>query len=158
MVGEAFAGLSIFKSLLDTAKSIKDMNDTATRQSVAIELGEKILAAREAQSALLERVSELEKEVAHLKAWDADKQRYKLSDAGNGIMTYTMKEGMENSEPFHQLCANCYNDGQKSVLQPETRTPGMCLVLVCNHCGADLYLTGQREPEHVGMRRARKSQ
>lgn len=62
MAGELIAGLSIFKSLYDSAKALKDINDAAIRNGAVIELQEKILAAREAQAILLERIRELEEE------------------------------------------------------------------------------------------------
>ena len=64
MASELIAGLGIFKTLFDMTKGLKDMNDAAIRSATAVELLEKILTAREQQAALLERVGELEKEVA----------------------------------------------------------------------------------------------
>jgi Mg2+ and Co2+ transporter CorA len=64
MVAEVFAGLSAFKTMFDMAKGLKDINDAAIRNGAVIELQEKILAARESQSAALERIGELEKKVA----------------------------------------------------------------------------------------------
>jgi hypothetical protein len=52
VVAEAVAGLGIFKSLLDSAKALKDMSDAVARNGAVIELQEKILVAREAQTAL----------------------------------------------------------------------------------------------------------
>jgi hypothetical protein len=63
---------------MDIAKGLKDINDATVRNAAVIELQEKILAAQAEQTALVVRVGELEKEVADLKAWDAEKQRYEL--------------------------------------------------------------------------------
>jgi hypothetical protein len=153
MVGEVMAGLSAIKSAFDIAKGLKDIDDTARRNSAVIELQEKILAAQSALSALIQQVSDLEKEVIRLKAWDTDKQRYKLTEVGYGMTTYTPKEGMENGEPPHHLCANCYHDHFKSIMQPETRNPGECKVMVCHRCGSDLYISGAREAAHNKMQR-----
>ena len=110
--------------------------------SSAIELQEKILAAQAAQAALVESVSTLEKEVADLKAWDAEKKRYTLADIGNGALAYEVKEDARGTEPQHRLCANCYHDGHKSILQPETVIPGMWHVFVCHRCSAVLWPHG----------------
>jgi hypothetical protein len=64
MVAEVFAGFAGLKSIMDTLKGFKDIGDANTRNAVAVELQEKILAAYNAQTALTERVGELEKEVA----------------------------------------------------------------------------------------------
>jgi hypothetical protein len=132
---------------------VKDIDYATRRNAAVIELQEKILAAQEAQSSLVNHISELEKEVARLKAWDADKQRYKLAEVGPGMTTYTLKEGMENGEPAHHLCANCYHEHVKSIMQTETRFPGRCEVMVCHRCGSDLYISGARDPEHHKMQR-----
>jgi hypothetical protein len=104
-----------------------------------------------AQSALLNRVRELEEEKAKLEAWNTEKQRYKLTELGPGMTTYTLKEGMENGEPPHHLCTNCYNEGHKSIMQTEVRFPGRSQVLVCHRCGSDLYISGGREAAHSKM-------
>jgi hypothetical protein len=153
MAGEVFAGLSAFKSMYDTAKALKEMNDATIRNGAVIELQEKILSAQAEQAELIETVGKLKSRVAELEAWDADKQRYKLTDLGRGMSVYSLKEGMENGEPPHRLCAACYNEGHKSIMQTETRSPGRCEVMVCDRCGSELYLTGMRDPEHHAMRR-----
>jgi hypothetical protein len=91
MVAELFAGLSAFKTMFDLAKGLKDINEAATRNAVAVELQEKILAAQIHQSTLIEQVSSLEAEVAHLKDWEAEKQKYQLTElrAGGGIFAYS---------------------------------------------------------------------
>jgi hypothetical protein len=111
------------------------------------------LEAQTAQSELLNRVRDLEAEITKLEAWNTEKQRYQLTEFGPGMTAYTLKPGMENGEPAHQLCANCYNAGQKSVMQTETRDPGRCEVLVCHRCDSDLYIHGMRQPEHHTMKR-----
>jgi hypothetical protein len=117
MAGEVFATLSAFKSMYDMAKALKDINDATIRNGAVIELQEKILAAREAQATLLDQVGALEKEVARLKTWDADKERYELKDLYRGFFAYILKEGKEAGEASHALCTNCYQMGFKSILQ-----------------------------------------
>lgn len=152
MIGEAAMGLSALKTAFDLAKGLKDLDNATTRNAAVIELQEKILAAQQAQSTLIESVGELEKEVARLKAWEADKQRYKLTDVGSGVMAYTLKEGMENGEPAHQLCASCYQGGHKSILVSATWQPGRCHVLLCNDCGWHAYISGAADPSHKHLR------
>jgi hypothetical protein len=156
MVGEVFAGLSALKTAFDIAKGLKDLDDATRRNAAVIELQEKILTAQSAQAELVETISELKSRVAELEAWDAEKQRYKLTEIGYGMTAYTLKEGMEEGEPSHRLCATCYSDGHKSIMQTETRSPGRCEVLVCHRCGSDLYLSGMRQPEHNAMKRQRR--
>ncbi len=79
MVAEVFAGLGALKTAFDIAKGLKDIDDATRRNAAVIELQEKILAAQQSQSSLIETARELEKEVVQLKAWEADKQRYELT-------------------------------------------------------------------------------
>lgn len=152
MVGEAFAGLSAVKTAFDLAKGLQNIHDTAARDRAVIELQKEILAAQQTQATLIQSVSDLEKEVARLKAWDADKQRYKLTDIRPGVMAYSLKEGMEAGEPAHQLCASCYNAGHKSFLAEELWQPGRCTVLVCHDCGSYYYKAGASDAAHKAMK------
>ena len=117
VVAEAMMGISGFKATMDMVKALKDIDDRTRRNEIAIELQEKILGAQAAQATLIEHVSELEKEVTAMKAWDADKQRYELKDLWRGFFAFIPKQGMENGEPPHAICANCYQKGFKSYLQ-----------------------------------------
>ena len=122
----AVFGLGVFNAMYDAAKALKEMNDANIRNTAVMELQEKILSAQREQAELIEMVGTLKARVAELEAWDADKKRYKLTDAGGGVMAYSLKEGMEDGDPPHYLCAACYNEGHKSNLQPEMRDPGRC--------------------------------
>jgi hypothetical protein len=118
VVAETFAGLGIFKSLYDSAKALKDINDATVRNGAVIELQEKILIARETQTALLDRVGELEKEVTGFKTWEREKDRYALKDAsGRGEFAYIIKKSEQRGEPVHAICARCYQQDKKSILQ-----------------------------------------
>jgi Zn finger protein HypA/HybF involved in hydrogenase expression len=117
MAVDLIAGLGIFKSLYDSAKALKDINDAAIRNGAIIELQEKIVAAREAQATLLERIRELEKEVADFKTWDTEKQKYEMKVLSPEAIVYSLKTQIPGAEPAHYICANCYEDGKKSFLQ-----------------------------------------
>jgi Zn finger protein HypA/HybF involved in hydrogenase expression len=117
MAVDLLAGLGVFKSLYDSAKALKDINDATIRNGAIIELQEKILAAREAQAALLERVGELEKEMANFKTWEAEKQKYEMKVLSPGAIVYAFKAQIQGAEPSHYICAHCYEDGKKSLLQ-----------------------------------------
>jgi hypothetical protein len=148
MAAEVLAGLGALKSAFDIAKSLKDIDDAARRNGAVIELQEKILGAQSAQAQLIESVSALEKEMAHLKAWNTDKERYKLTELRPGVTAYSLKEGMENGEPPHHLCASCYQGHHKTILQAATWQPGRCHVLICHDCGWYVYLSGNADPAH----------
>lgn len=149
MVMDVIAGVSALKTAFDMAKSIKDANDFAVRQGIAIELQEKIFSAQQAQALLIEEVNSLKAEIAGFETWDAEKQRYQLKPLGqNGVFAYELKQGHENSEPSHWICPDCYQDRKKSILQTVMRYPGMARVLVCQKCGFEVYESGAWHKDH----------
>jgi len=79
VVAETIAGLGAVKTAFGMAKALQGIHDTVARDRAVIELQKEILVALSAQSALVESEGALKKEVADLKAWGADKQRYKLT-------------------------------------------------------------------------------
>jgi len=154
MVGEVFAGIGGFKAMMDIAKMLIGANQTAAVNAAVIDLQSKILSAQEEYSTLLGKVAELETEVARLKAWDGEKQRYELKKQGDTeVLAYTLKEGVEPAEPAHSICPDCYQRRQKSLLQKETRGHGQEIALTCQVCGWEGYLWGY--PPTGGNRRRR---
>jgi hypothetical protein len=153
MAAEIFAGLSAIKTAFDMAKGLQNIHDTVARDRAIIDLQRELLDAQTAQADLVETASKLKARVAELEAWDEDKKRYKLTEIGEGLIAYTLKDGMENGEPSHHLCASCFHDGHKSIMQSELRFPGRCEVMVCHRCGSELYVTGARDPDHAAFKR-----
>jgi Zn finger protein HypA/HybF involved in hydrogenase expression len=139
MVGEAIAGLSAIKTAFDIAKGLKDIDDATRRNAAVIELQEKILAAQSAQAALIEKVGALEKEMARLEAWEAEKQRYQLTDIGDGTFAYALKQSMQRGEPPHYICTNCYEQSKKSILN-HLYSPNEGHLLSCSQCKTKLVV------------------
>ena len=82
MVGEVFAGLSALKTAFDLAKGLKDIDDATRRNAAGHRTARKNPRCTEAQSALLDRVGELEEEMAHLETWKREKERYERKTLG----------------------------------------------------------------------------
>ena len=150
MIGGAVASLRLASDMAKTAVSLRDfakLNETVIElQRVILAAQSDALAAQSDQLTLLARISDLEKEIARLEEWKAEKAKYQLTEIKPGIFTYAIKEDARSTEPPHQICANCYAHDHKSVLQKESVTMGRMEKLVCHECRATLYLTGG--PEH----------
>ncbi|MGH7089946.1 MAG: hypothetical protein ACREFQ_13705 [Stellaceae bacterium] len=116
-MSELVAGFSIFKGLTDLAKSLIDLGDTAARKRAGIEFLEKLVAAELAQLDLIARVRQLEEEIARMKAWSAEKERYELHRIGSLAFAYLLKPDAQPPEPPHWLCAGCYQQAKKGILQ-----------------------------------------
>ena len=80
---------------------------------------------------MLHEIDALKKEVAHLKAWDVEKEKYKLHEIAPSVFTYILKEEAHAGEPIHQICPNCYTDGKKSILQKQI-TGGLAALIEYN--------------------------
>lgn len=143
VVTETIAGLSAVKAAFDLAKSLKEINDAAVRNGVVIELQEKILSAQEAQTALIERISNLEKEVAGFEKWDTEKEKYELKEIYPSSFAYSIKEDTRGAEPPHLICANCYEQRRKSILQKHLSN-----YLKCANC--DSVIISGKPPSITG--------
>jgi Zn finger protein HypA/HybF involved in hydrogenase expression len=146
MVGEVFAGIGALKTAFDMAKGLNSIHDAVARDRAVIELQKEILAAQAAQSNLIESVGELKRRVAELESWEAEKQRYELSEIGAGTVCYIVKAEMRGREPIHRICANCYAGGKKSFLQQHVKGSNYDK-FVCNSCGETLGIDKGDPPQ-----------
>jgi hypothetical protein len=149
----AIAGtVSALKGATDIAKAMVGLHDAQAVQTKVIELNAKILEAQSSallandeRSALIERVGHLEKELARLKAWEAEKQRYELKEIAAGALAYVPKESMRGTEPMHWLCANCYQNDKKCFLQAH-RADASFIYHKCQECGGEIRLPKPPSP------------
>lgn len=143
--GSVGAIASSLKAAGDIAKTMIGLRDSAMLQSKTIELQSMILdaqssafSAQQERAALIERIGALEAEVARLKAWDAEKQRYVLKDLTHGAFARVLKESERGSEPVHAICPTCYDNGKKSVLQHNREPQIMKQAWKCHQCKTEV--------------------
>jgi hypothetical protein len=118
------AAVNITKAMIDLRDWSKVQVKVIELQRAILEAQAGMLAANEERSALIQQVRDLEKEMTDLKAWEAEKQNYKIFTVPNSpILVYAPKDTVEGTEASHYLCPNCYTDNKKSLLQTETRYP-----------------------------------
>jgi len=150
MIAGAVSSLRLASDMAKTAVSLRDftkLNETVIElQRVILAAQSDALAAQSDQFTLLQRISDLEKEIARLEEWKTEKAKYELTELRPGVLAYSIKEDARGSEPPHQICANCYSHDHKSVLQTEHIFVGRAERLACHECGAIIYLSGG--PEH----------
>jgi hypothetical protein len=141
--------LSSLNAAKDIAQTMIGLRDTAVFQSKLIELQTKIIDANNAaftiqdeRATLLKRIGNLEQEVADLKAWETEKQRYELTKFGRGFARVLKPEAQGTEQP-HQICANCYERGKKSFLvqvphNQARATLGMGTAYRCSECSTEI--------------------
>lgn len=117
MLAEIATGLGLFQSIIDTVKGLKDITDPTVRNRTGVELLEKLVAAHEAHLALVAKVTDLEAKIRSFEKWEAEKNRYQLTDYGGRTYAYEVKEAERGGEPPHRICAKCYQHGIKSIMQ-----------------------------------------
>ena len=123
------------------------------------EVQQELFTSQAEQATLTRRIRDLEAEIDHLKHWKNEKERYELKELAPGTFVYRLKPGLEPSEPVHDLCPHCYQQGVKSILQGAGLSQGR-KVFVCPHCKASFLservdLFGE-EHETQGAPRSRR--
>ena len=131
----------------DIAKSFLELKSLSEVQTKVIELQSIILSAQSSaleanahQTAMIEDIRNLKEEIARIKAWEKEKQRYKLTSPMQGVILYALKESCSASEPPHWICTKCYEEGRKSILNPQKK---IAWVLVCPRCKCEFH-----SPQH----------
>jgi len=156
VIAEIAEGLTGIKTALDILKGLKKsgasgaiLAEIADLQTALIEVQQGIMAANQTHTADIEAIRDLEAEVACLKAWDGEKARYELKSISGVAFVYSLKASESNGEPPHWLCANCYGNRKKSLLQVQ----GMAerdKVWKCPECDSKVltgYLRGPDKPD-----------
>jgi|tagenome__1003787_1003787.scaffolds.fasta_scaffold20925682_2 hypothetical protein len=122
MAAELIAGAGALTSAISIAKSLVDLRDEVKRLEHVSELLRKLTAAHEAQSALINRVRELEDENVKLKDWEAEKQKYELKQLPSGAYALEAKEAERGGKPPHYLCVDCCDNGKRAILHRSGNT------------------------------------
>jgi rubrerythrin len=117
MVGEVFAGISAFNSMFNTAKALRELDDTVKRNAAVSDLWEQIIAAQQRYTAAIEQVNELKEELRRFETWDTEKSRYERKNVGYGAYAYVLKPEERGEEPPHWACTNCYEHSHIATLQ-----------------------------------------
>jgi hypothetical protein len=120
----AVQSLRVLGDLIQANHTFRNFNELVT---AVYEVNAKLLAvqsvaleSQEKQATFTQRIGELEKEIVKLKDWNREAERYQLTEVARGVFTYLLKPGMEQSEPAHMLCTNCFTQKEKSVLQADS--------------------------------------
>lgn len=133
------------RNAADIAKAMRDLHTQAEIQTKVIDLQSAILsaqsdalAAQSDQSTMLQRIRDLQEEVARVKAWEDTKQRYQLITPWEGCHVYALKETSKGADPPHWICPHCYEDGKKSILHNTEKTLNRRhWIIKCQRCSFD---------------------
>jgi hypothetical protein len=129
-MGSITAAVGSLKAAGDIAKGLISLKTTTEVQAKAIELNEKIIDAQHqiftvqaTLAAALDQVRELQAELARAKDWEKQKERYRLAAPFAGCMVYALLKSHSEGETPHYVCAACFHQGRKSILQSRSGGP-----------------------------------
>lgn len=108
-------------------------------QSAILDAQSSIFSANDERAALIKAVGDLEKKVADFEKWEREANKYQLAEIGPAMFAYIAKTNRNPATPFHALCANCYQNRKKSVLQHSYANYGMAN-FECHACNSKLSI------------------
>lgn len=169
MLAELSAAVSSIKATSDIVKGIGSAVSEVKLNEIKLDLQRALLEAREAlsdaqavEAATAARIRELEQEIVRLKDWSVERQRYQLCDVGRGGFAYLLRTGMENGEPAHWLCATCFNQGRKSLMQSKgngvgnrsAAERGLDVTFACDTCKGSFQAPWNVNPASYAKKQA----
>lgn len=154
-ISSAQALVASIQNTIQIVKAILGARDAMLERQKTAELSEKLFTmlghAMSVQAELAtakEEIAGLKARIVQMEEWAQEKQRYELKELRPGVFAYFLKETHAGGEPAHAICANCYQDGVKRILQEEHLAVGRTHVLICSRCGAELVKSGLRQADH----------
>jgi hypothetical protein len=150
------SALTAFKGMKDIAEAMIGIRDAQVLQEKRLEFQSRlidaqnsVMAVQEERSTLVEEITQLKEKIAAMENWNAEKERYHLSDIGQSVVAFVEKDAVDPRKASHKLCANCFEQRQKSFLILIPLYNGRSEVAVCNRCGAIGYTQGVAMAEHA---------
>ena len=142
-IAALFSGLKSAHELLTAMEHTREFVQNGTQLS---QLTRSLLDAQAAamalqleQHSLTARIQELEDQLKSKIKWEEQAADYKLTQLPPlGVYAYELQGDNAAGKPRHYICAHCYEDERKSILQPRSR--GFTRYLFCNACGFESFV------------------
>ena len=132
------------KSAIDLASAIKDVTGdielkakTSELYNSIINLQNGIMAMQAENHTLLQENQSLSKKLMEIETWEKEKSKYSLHEICPQVFVYASNETNEDTVPHHWLCAKCYNQGTKSILQLSRKVMSGHHY-ICHNCGSEI--------------------
>ena len=143
--------VNTLRTLLDMTRELPSPRTVQARaaayEALEAELGTARGAVGDVQQALLEiqqrlfaavaKEHETEKEIVRLKDWHVQREHYETKALGPDATVYVLKAPGDPEAAPHHLCAHCFENTQRSILQFAGHE-GALRVLACPRCGAQV--------------------
>jgi hypothetical protein len=143
MTVDPLSAISGLAALAKTVGDIANSNDSAQRNALLIEFQKALIqtqgitASEQVKNAsLVARIQDLEHEIARLRDWGAERERYELKEVAAGLFARIDRGYEGNFQSAHKYCATCFEQGIKSPLQQQPIEIGRKLSLSCYRCNS----------------------
>lgn len=112
-----------------SANALIQPNISADMQAALLAINSQIaqaqsssIAAQQLHSSALDRVRELEGQVAKMKDRSKECARYTTDQTDTGVTVYVLKSEKKAGQITHQACPNCFGEGKVRLLAPTHET------------------------------------
>ncbi len=122
-----------YKDIVELLKK----GSTLEAQEQIMSLREGALELQEENQELKSKVLELESKLKEVGDWAKEKEKYSLVNPwGGAAQVYAMLKEHADGEAPHYLCANCFHNKNKVILNPGKKD--RWVIMVCPTCKATL--------------------
>lgn len=148
---DPIAMITGIKTAIDIATTIKNITDdielkakTSELYNSMISLQNGIMSMQAENHSLLQENQALSKKLMEIETWEKEKSKYSLQEICPQVFVYASDETDENSEPPHWICATCYNQGKKSILQLSKKVVSGHYY-ICHECNSEIRDHSKRQ-------------
>jgi len=116
--------VTAIRGITEIAEGLKSLHDFKQVAEASSQLLQRLLTVESEAlslhneySIVLQQKSDLEKRLLEFEKWDDTASQYSLKKLVARSFVYVPNETNKAPKPMHYLCAKCYGDRKKSILQ-----------------------------------------
>lgn len=135
----------IGKALMDLKVEGEIRAKVIAMNNALLDAQQRMFDAHLSHAEMLERMRKLESDLAKYQDWEQERKRYQLHQTEAGGLVYRIKPEAQGSEPVHDICAKCYEDGIKSLMQ-SAPDANWHLMVACHRCNSQVKVKRYQIP------------
>lgn len=141
MYAEIQSGFTALKAAMELVKAGKGVIEQAAMANALFEIQQRLMDTQgaalqilEEKTGLVKQVHDLETQLAAREDWKAEAENYELTQVAQGVSAWTEKRCEAKLVDAIKLCANCFSEKQKSILQMQHEHVNRERSLRCARC------------------------
>lgn len=144
----------IGKSLIDAKVEGEIKEKVIAINDALLETQQRMFDVQASHAEMVEKLRTLQAQLLTLQSWSQEKERYQLHRTDAGGFLYRLKPTETGTEPEHDICAQCYENNIKSILQSAPMA-NWYQVLVCHRCNSSVQIKRVPAPSTTARRVSR---